>query len=317
MISVAKYFEKAYKRKLTHPDLPLVMMLPKEKNIYIPLELCYVMGGEHFKKKLSSDDTATMVRSCAKPAADRMKDINHYLSNNNYNKDETIAGYGIQVSNQLASVTGRVLPARCIEYGGNKKVQPAKGQWDNRNAKAYAPCQIMDWAFLVNEQDKFCSQRDVEDLGEKLIKGAKLNGINLKRPPSMIKYIKNVRELEQAFKIIQDKNLKFCFIILGRDGTPIYNRAKQLGDIEQGVYTQCMKSANLRKANEQFIGNLMMKINAKHGGINNIVKNPDGKQFLIKPTIIIGADVTHPAPGDNSKPSIQSTPPRSFHFRPK
>ena len=74
--------------------------------------------------------------------------------------------------------------------------------------------------------------------------------------------------------------------------------------IKFGLRTQCITATNVKRANNQLIGNMLLKMNAKLNGINNICKNPDGSLLLSKPTMIMGADVTHPAPGDNSRPSI-------------
>jgi len=78
---------------------------------------------------------------------------------------------------------------------------------------------------------------------------------------------------------------------------------KRYGDITQGVRTQCVKwsrklsnDAQNRKAN-QYHNNLILKINAKLGGVN-YVPIDDAMDYLSKvPTMVIGADVSHPAPG--------------------
>lgn len=60
-------------------------------------------------------------------------------------------------------------------------------------------------------------------------------------------------------------------------------------------------------------GNLLLKINAKLGGINRIlVPNPNSpidkprilSDFTKFPVMILGADVTHPAPGDKLSSSV-------------
>jgi eukaryotic translation initiation factor 2C len=52
-----------------------------------------------------------------------------------------------------------------------------------------------------------------------------------------------------------------------------------------------------------FSKTVALKINAKLGGVNVDLATP--LPFVSdRPTIIFGADVTHPAPGDTNKPSI-------------
>ena len=302
MMTVQKYFEGQYKMRLQFPELPLVMMLPREKNIYMPMECCYVLGGEHYKKKLTPEATADMVRSCARPAPERVKDINMYAANNKYSQDETITGFNIKVDPRMVQLEGRIMPARKVEYGNGKTQEPKRGVWEPKNQKAHLAAKVEDWGILCAEDSRYCGEQAITDFGQKIIRGGAVIGCKITRPV-MNHYVRTLRELEKAFEEAVKKKLSFLVIILGRDSN-FYNRAKQLGDIQHGMHSQCFKSANLRKANEQLIGNLWMKINAKLNGINNIVKNPENKNFLTKPTIIIGADVTHPAPGDNSKPSI-------------
>ena len=103
--TVQKYFETKYRIRLRFPDLPLVLMLPREKNIQLPMELCYVLGGEHYKKKLDPQGTSDMVRSCAKPAPDRAKIIDNYARTNNYSGDQTIQDFNLRVDNKMVELT--------------------------------------------------------------------------------------------------------------------------------------------------------------------------------------------------------------------
>lgn len=55
---------------------------------------------------------------------------------------------------------------------------------------------------------------------------------------------------------------------------------------------------------KQYCVNVCLKINAKLGGMNSFI-NPSQLLFVSEsPTIILGASVIHPVPGDTSRPSI-------------
>ena len=58
-------------------------------------------------------------------------------------------------------------------------------------------------------------------------------------------------------------------------------------------------------AKKQYCANVCLKMNVKLGGMNSFI-DPIQVPFISqRPTIIIGADVTHPGPGDTSgRPSI-------------
>lgn len=93
-------------------------------------------------------------------------------------------------------------------------------------------------------------------------------------------------------------------VVPDKGNKDIYEQVKQVGDVILGISTQCVQFKQVRGAKPQVCSNIAMKINAKLGGINHIPFNPDQKFLLKEPTIIIGADVTHPSAGDTKTPSI-------------
>lgn len=48
-------------------------------------------------------------------------------------------------------------------------------------------------------------------------------------------------------------------------------RVKKVGDREISVVTQCVKDANVNKGGPPLLSNLLLKINAKIGGVNNVL----------------------------------------------
>jgi eukaryotic translation initiation factor 2C len=69
-----------------------------------------------------------------------------------------------------------------------------------------------------------------------------------------------------------------------------------------------MQSAHVMKAQEQYMSNVCMKINAKLGGstsraVGTTLAKID-KDFMKIPTMIIGADVSHAAPGVQDQGSM-------------
>jgi len=67
-----------------------------------------------------------------------------------------------------------------------------------------------------------------------------------------------------------------------------------------------MKSVKCFRAKPQYYANVCLKINVKLGGINTI---PDPQSVTVltdprNPTIVMGADVIHPAPGSDGRPSF-------------
>ena len=59
------------------------------------------------------------------------------------------------------------------------------------------------------------------------------------------------------------------------------------------------------KLNTLSIGNICLKINSKLGGVNHVLAKPSRPKLLSRPVMIMGADVSHPAPETRGiKPSI-------------
>ena len=303
-ITVEKYFTNQYRIRLQYPELPLIQLLPKEKNIFLPIEVCYVIGGEHYKKKLDPQATADMVRACAKPAPDRLKDITQIGANCGLNKDTTTQAFGINVCPTLTEVTGRILPAPKVGYAQNKAVQPMKGAWEQGRNMFLQPIKVQNWALYCAEDQRRCDNNLIKDFIGKLQQGARNCGITLPNA-KFNRYIRHAGEVRKAMEEIMNSKDKIDFVlfILGRDAE-VYNKVKQFGDVQMGIITQCIQSKNVQRVNAQLIGNVLLKLNAKLNGQNCAVPTMMMCYALNQPTIILGADVTHPAPGDCSKPSI-------------
>ncbi|CAG8573881.1 2124_t:CDS:2 [Funneliformis mosseae] len=85
----------------------------------------------------------------------------------------------------------------------------------------------------------------------------------------------------------------------------MYAEIKRVSDTVIGVATQCVQSKHIFQAKRQYCDNLCLRMNVKLGGMNSFIE-PSCMQFVTqRPTIVLVASVSHPAPGgDESRPSI-------------
>merc|ERR1719369_2509432 len=117
-------------------------------------------------------------------------------------------------------------------------------------------------------------------------------------------------KLKEAVKNFEkvEKKLELVVIVFAFKGGFIYDKIKQLGDMKYSLTTQCCLKATLFKGdslNKQVVGNICLKINAKLGGINHILSSKSRPPVLKRPVMVMGADVSHPAPESKGlKPSI-------------
>ena len=78
-----------------------------------------------------------------------------------------------------------------------------------------------------------------------------------------------------------------------------YFSIKKSAECRYGIVSQCMQSSHAIKANGQYLSNVCMKFNAKLGGTTCRIGKSEYGHFKV-PSVIIGADVSHPAPGSFS-----------------
>jgi eukaryotic translation initiation factor 2C len=112
---------------------------------------------------------------------------------------------------------------------------------------------------------------------------------------------------------------QIMFFVLPTKNADMYNRIKKSADCRYGVVSQCVNVNHVFKNQPQYHSNLAMKVNAKLGGttcrVNLVGFRPDllrcpwetnprlqaspTGHFKV-PTMIIGADVSHAAPGSQA-----------------
>nr|GEX77620.1 argonaute/Dicer protein, PAZ [Tanacetum cinerariifolium] len=112
-------------------------------------------------------------------------------------------------------------------------------------------------------------------------------------------------ELQCSTEIAQrapGKSLQLLIVILP-DTRGSYGLVKRVLEADLRIVSQCCQPKHVTMANRQYFENLSMKINVKVGGTNSILARPI-PIITELPTIIFGADVTHPQPGEDSSSLI-------------
>lgn len=101
------------------------------------------------------------------------------------------------------------------------------------------------------------------------------------------------------------KAADLVMVILPTRDTLLYGEVKRITDCNIGRPSQCIVSKNVGRPSKQYCANVCLKINVKMGGVNSSL----GSQLPYVsdvPTIVFGADVTHPSAGDTNRRSIAS-----------
>merc|ERR1711962_1132473 len=221
-------------------------------------------------------------------------------------------------------LTGRILDPPSLKYKemGKKRnlVTIAKanpGSWRQDKNQYLDGCKVENWAILdMCKLDE--SQAKVVVQG--FVNIGKENGISFTN--EVHRQVAAMRDMDQAMSSIEGhvakivtkfreekkKPLDLVIVIFPFKAGSLYDKIKQLGDMKFNISTQCCLKNNLfraEKLNMQVVANLCLKINAKLGGINHVLAKTCRPKILSKPVMIMGADVSHPAPASRKfKPSI-------------
>ncbi|XP_072988891.1 protein argonaute MEL1-like [Typha latifolia] len=318
-VSVVQYFKQRYNYSLKYVSWPCLQAGTDSRPTYLPIEVCNLLEGQRYARKLNERQVAGILRATCQRPSDREKNILEMVHGNNYNNDNYAKEFGIKVMNQLVSVDARVLPPPKLKYhdaGREKVCNPAVGQWNMINKKMVNGGTVHCWtclSFSRMRQDevlRFCC--DLVNMCNNI--GMVFNpkpciDIQVARPDSVESALREVQNKSMeglARQGITGRELQLLIVILP-DASGFYGRIKKVCETELGIVTQCCLPKNLAKGDNQYLENVALKINVKVGGRNTVLEGAlhNGIPFVTDlPTIIFGADVTHPPPGEDSLSSI-------------
>ncbi|XP_035233835.1 protein argonaute-3-like [Stegodyphus dumicola] len=309
-MTVAEYFRGHHNRRLEFGHLPCLQVNPETKKVYLPLEVCDMVEGQHCKKKLEDRQNAEMIKFTARAPRDRFNEIRDIIRTANYNQDDHLREFGMRVYCEPLKLEGRVLEAPNVQYKTMKspdliRIKPKDGSWDMRDKEFFRPAVIQNWVLLSFAHPRFCSLEMLNTFAQMLCRVAHETGITMSRPELIdIKNPASVR-VETVLKDVKRKfNAELAVVVVPAAHKTIYGDVKQAAETEIGLCTQCIKDENVKRCKPALVSNLCQKINAKMGGINNALTPGEKPKIMSRPVIIIGADVTHPGPSQDVKPSL-------------
>uniref|UniRef100_A0A669DVL1 Argonaute RISC catalytic component 3a n=1 Tax=Oreochromis niloticus TaxID=8128 RepID=A0A669DVL1_ORENI len=309
--TVAQYFREKYNLQLKYPHLPCLQVGQEEKKLllfaFVSLQVCNIVAGQRCIKKLTDNQTSTMIKATARSAPDRQEEISRLVRSANYEADPFVQEFQFKVRDEMAHVTGRVLPAPMLQYGGRNRTvaTPSHGVWDMRGKQFHTGVEIKMWAIACFATQRQCREEILKGFTDQLRKISKDAGMPIQGQPCFCKYAQGADSVEPMFRHLKNTYAGLQLIIVILPGkTPVYAEVKRVGDTLLGMATQCVQVKNVVKTSPQTLSNLCLKINVKLGGINNILVPHQRPSVFQQPVIFLGADVTHPPAGDGKKPSI-------------
>lgn len=317
MKSVIEYFQEMYGFTIQHGHLPCLQVGGNQKKAnYLPMEACKIVEGQRYTKRLNEKQiTALLKVTCQRPR-DRENDILQTVQQNAYDQDPYANEFGIKISEKLASVEARILPAPWLKYhetGKEKNCLPQVGQWNMMNKKMINGMTVSRWAcinFSRSVQESvargFCGE-----LGQM----CQVSGMEFNPEPVIPIYNARPEQVEKALKHVyhasmnktKGKELELLLAILPDNNGSLYGDIKRICETDLGLISQCCLTKHVFKISKQYLANVSLKINVKMGGRNTVLLDAISCRIPLVsdiPTIIFGADVTHPENGEDTSPSI-------------
>ncbi|KAI9894159.1 MAG: hypothetical protein M1814_004013 [Vezdaea aestivalis] len=313
-ISIEEYFKRQYDIRLKHPMLPIVQTT--KAKVKLPMELLRILPGQKYPFKLNEEQTAAMIKFAVTKPATRKANIENGLRTLDWGKDPYFSHYGLEISSTMVQTKARLLQNPTIQYHATSRtVNPGtKGSWNIQGIKFHLPAPpLARWGIQVWKLSKMDNVKVQWFVGE-FLKVYKSHGgvvtAEGERP-----FIRNFEDqgtdgglaAQNCIALTGNKYHmapQIVMFIVPDKFAWRYTSIKKTADCRYALPSQVVQAAHAIRAQPQYLSNVAMKFHTKLGGTTNrIGKSPMG-HFKV-PTAIIGADVSHSAPGANT-PSIAS-----------
>ncbi|KAH9006800.1 argonaute-like protein [Lactarius hatsudake] len=311
--TVADYFRQKLNRPLRFPDVICVEVCI---GALIPLELCHVPPGQIMRKQVPPDKTNSVLEFATKRPNDRLGSIVNGLGVLEYGQSEYVREFGLTVANEPIRIQARVMNPPTLRYHQSSKqpsARPRDGAWNLIDKRMFTPTNVANWMIVVYERQQRFNDQVANQMASDLVRACEVVGISINPQPALIKWESGQGNIGQQLRAAggecqrRTRSLPtLIVVVLPEGGNDIYTAVKHFGDVATGVVTQCMKSSKCFRAKPQYYANITLKLNVKLGGVNS-VPEPRDISFLTdsaNPTIVMGADVIHPAPGSGDRPSF-------------
>ncbi|KAF2031818.1 Piwi-domain-containing protein [Setomelanomma holmii] len=310
-ITIAQYFKKTYGINCM-PGIPVVRMTKKirKEPVYMPLDVLKIDANQRYNTKLSDTQTSNMIKFAVTLPKERWAAVQHGVGLLNWKADPYLKHYGLTVNPNAAKVKARVLPSPAVHFGAGSKEAQLKPQdmiAGDRPIKAWGVCCIQGRgapppqavegfiqkfvqiyeshgglvaAHPQHGKKPWMGAGNLADGGEMVAKAWNQTGNRYNMQPNLMIFIVNDRNID------------------------VYRRIKKSCDIRFGVASQVLQAKHVMSASPQYISNVCMKVNAKLGGCTSVAKSNVIPKIAPRsasiPTMVVGVDVSHPAPGAGS-----------------
>ncbi|KKY16343.1 putative eukaryotic translation initiation factor 2c [Diplodia seriata] len=310
-MTVAEYFRRKYDIMVID-GLPLLKMT--KKDIYMPMEVCKIVQNQRYPFKLNEKQTSNMIKFAVTPPQERWKSIDHGLEMLSWPSDPALKHFGLNIDPKPVVVKARQLQPPQVTFGGagnQAHVAPneaGKGRWMLLGKKFLGKntVPLKSWGVCVVQGRGAVDAESAKRFFGRFVEVYKKHGGDVQNakfqlmPGTLQQGSEMVLNLWNATGNMNQFRPQLLFFVVPDRNAETYNRIKKICECRLGVVTQFLQSAHVIKNQDQYISNVCMKVNAKLGGFTSratgaLTKIAPSNAKI--PTMAIGADVSHPAPG--------------------
>nr|AEF32758.1 WAGO-2 [Ascaris suum] len=314
-VTVEQYYMHKYRLELKYAQAPLLVSRKSPSHTsYFPMEISYILENQRVQKQ---QQTATQLKgmreACVIPPAKRLEqNSKNLLALNIMNPDDNwIAKAGIRIIPKPLTVTGRVLPAPTILYGGNisTHVDQNKMAWTLGHNSYIKPVEVTRWAaYLVTGNGRdFMGEREFREFLSKFIQTGKSRGMYIADPLDLNRIRSTVEDIDKTVRIAAREGCDFLLFVQN-DSAALHNAIK---DVERKyeVVTQDVKMSTamdvVRKKKWQTMENIVNKTNVKLGGLNHaiVATHPGAEKWFSDGRLFVGLSMSHSGPTSSARPT--------------
>ncbi|KAA6409085.1 MAG: eukaryotic translation initiation factor 2c [Lasallia pustulata] len=307
VITIEEYFQRRYNRTLDFPGLPLVETM--KKGVLLPMEVLVVAPAQRYPYKLNETQTSNMIRFAVTKPSERLTAIEKGLKMLDWENDPAFKHYGLKIQGSMLKTNARLLTNPQVEFGSQNTVNPGvSGRWDLKGRRFLIPGASTDRPLRSWGVCRMNNGRDTVDLAtaqkfiQALIAAYQAHGgfVENKKPVIIEGGDDAGKAVESIFNAAGNQaqlRPQMLVFMLPDKGAFQYLRIKKSSDCRYGIVSQCVQNLHVQKCAPQYLSNVLMKFNAKLGGTTAKVASKSPLGQFTKPTLVIGADVSHAAPG--------------------
>ncbi|KAI0093804.1 Piwi domain-containing protein [Irpex rosettiformis] len=324
--TIKDYWQQTSNGGLQYPD---AFGISSGRDAIFPAEKCYVLPGQRFSRKLSPEDMRTFLKySMWKPPA-KIQAIEGAVDGPvlNYKSSSWMRDANLDVDPRALQIQGRTIPPPQIGYN-KSNLNVTDGKWNIMGKRFFISREIQALAIL-DFDSRGGPSASLRAFVDKLFENMRILGIAV---PREFHYQAGNQQMPQDslseaaqaatrhLPLVNGHPVRpdIVIVILPNEAGPIRHTIKYYGDVVHGLATQCVRGGKYdiirdpqRAARsdwnslDQYCNNVALKINTKLGGTNSIFLSQPVEKCLHH-AMVVGCDISHPAPGVKNRPSIAS-----------